>query len=41
VTPPGEYPKRLLIPEDEVLNNPNAPEQPANGILTPVWWDVN
>jgi hypothetical protein len=41
VTPPGEYPKRLLIPEDEVLNNPNAPAQPANGILTPVWWDVN
>jgi hypothetical protein len=41
VTAPGEYPRRLLIPEDEVLNNPNAPEQPANGILTPVWWDVN
>jgi len=41
VTFEGEYPRRLLIPEDEVLNNPNAPEQPANGILTPVWWDVN
>jgi hypothetical protein len=41
VTPNGQYPKRLLIPEDEILNNPNAPEQPANGILTPVWWDVN
>lgn len=41
VTAPGEYPRRLLIPEDEVLNNPNAPDQPSNGILTPVWWDVN
>jgi hypothetical protein len=41
VTFEGEYPRRLLIPEDEVLNNPNAPDQPANGILTPVWWDVN
>jgi hypothetical protein len=41
VTFDGEFPRRLLIPEDEVLNNPNAPEQPANGILTPVWWDIN
>ncbi len=41
VTSFGEYPRRLMIPEDEVLNNPNAPEQPVNGILTPVWWDVN
>jgi hypothetical protein len=41
VTFNGGYPRRLLIPEDEVLNNPNAPAQPADGILTPVWWDVN
>jgi hypothetical protein len=41
VTFNGQYPKRLLIPEDEVLNNPNAPAQPANGILTPVWWDID
>jgi hypothetical protein len=41
VTFDGEYPRRLLIPEDEILNNPNAPAQPADGILTPVWWDVN
>jgi hypothetical protein len=41
VTFDGQFPRRLLIPEDEVLNNPNAPAQPANGILTPVWWDVN
>lgn len=41
VTFDGEYPRRLMIPEDEILNNPNAPAQPANGILTPVWWDVN
>lgn len=41
VTFDGQFPRRLLIPEDEVLNNPNAPAQPANGILTPVWWDLN
>lgn len=41
VTFDGAFPRRLLIPEDEILNNPNAPAQPANGILTPVWWDVN
>jgi hypothetical protein len=41
VTFVGEYPRRLLIPEDEVLNNPNAPAQPSEGILSPVWWDVN
>ena len=41
VTFDGDFPRRLLIPEDEILNNPNAPEQPADGILTPVWWDVN
>lgn len=41
VTFPGEFPHRLLIPEDEILNNPNAPAQPANGILSPVWWDEN
>lgn len=41
VTFNGEFPRRLLIPEDEVLNNPNAPDQPANGILTPVWFDKN
>ncbi len=41
VTFDGQFPRRLLIPEDEVLNNPNAPAQPANGILTPVWWDIN
>ncbi len=41
VTFDGQFPRRLLIPEDEVLNNPNAPEQPSNGILTPVWWDKN
>ena len=41
VTFGGEFPRRLLIPEDEILNNPNAPAQPAEGILTPVWWDVN
>ena len=41
VTFDGEFPRRLLIPEDEVLNNPNAPAQPANGIMTPVWWDLN
>lgn len=41
VTFEGEYPHRLLIPEDEILNNPNAPDQPEDGILTPVWWDVN
>jgi hypothetical protein len=41
VTFDGQFPRRLLVPEDEVLNNPNAPAQPANGILTPVWWDIN
>jgi hypothetical protein len=41
VTFDGQYPRRLMIPEDEVLNNPNAPAQPEDGILTPVWWDVN
>ncbi len=41
VTFPGEFPRRLLIPEDEILNNPNHPEQPADGILTAVWWDIN
>ncbi|MDH4089668.1 MAG: SusD/RagB family nutrient-binding outer membrane lipoprotein [Cyclobacteriaceae bacterium] len=41
VTFDGQFPRRLLIPDDEVLNNPNAPAQPANGILTPVWWDLN
>ena len=41
VTANGQYPIRLLIPEDEILNNPNAPEQPAGGIFEPVWWDVN
>lgn len=41
VTFNGQFPRRLLIPEDEVLNNPNAPAQPAQGILTPVWWDLN
>jgi hypothetical protein len=41
VTFDGKFPRRLLIPEDEILNNPNAPAQPANGILTPVWWDLN
>ena len=41
VTFAGQYPRRLLIPEDEVLNNPNAPAQPANGILSPVWWDID
>lgn len=41
VTFDGQFPRRLLIPEDEVLNNPNAPAQPANGILSPVWWDIN
>lgn len=41
VTFNGQFPKRLLIPEDEILNNPNAPAQPANGILTPVWWDID
>jgi hypothetical protein len=41
VTFNGAYPRRLLIPEDEVLNNPNAPAQPENGILTPVWFHKN
>lgn len=41
VTFNGEFPRRLLIPEDEVLNNPNAPAQPANGIMTQVWFDKN
>lgn len=41
VTFNGDFPRRLNIPEDEILNNPNAPDQPADGILTPVWWDIN
>lgn len=41
VTFDGSFPRRLLIPEDEVLNNPNAPEQPEDGILQAVWWDLN
>lgn len=41
VTEAGDFPHRLLIPEDETLNNPNAPDQPEDGILTPVWWDLN
>lgn len=41
VTFDGEFPRRLLIPEDETLNNPNAPEQPEDGIMSPIWWDLN
>ncbi len=36
----GQYPKRLLYPDRELNRNPNAPEQPENGIFSRVWWDV-
>ena len=32
-------PRRLSVPDVEVVRNSNAPSQPANGLATKVWWD--
>jgi len=32
-------PRRLSVPDVEVVRNKNAPSQPANGLATKVWWD--
>ena len=37
ISPDGEIPKRMPIPELEINANPNAPRQ-APLISTPVWW---
>lgn len=38
VLQPGEYPRRLLVPDASSQYNPNAPA--TKSLVTPMWWQV-
>jgi Starch-binding associating with outer membrane len=38
VLPAGQYPKRIVFPDEEISTNPNTPAQVP--ITTPVWWGL-